>query len=58
MDTEDDIKNGVVKLVTAPPRVLSWKEEAPRPMEVGWVRDQIERQRITGEPYSSISWRW
>lgn len=57
MDSKEDIKRGAVRLVTAPSRVLSRHEKPPRPYEIGWVKEQIERERTTSEPYSSFSWR-
>jgi hypothetical protein len=41
MDTQDnEVKAGPVRLVTSPARNPSWKDDPPRPYEVGWVKDQ------------------
>lgn len=50
MDSEEDIKRGVVKLVTASPRRLGRYEEEPRPLESGWVDEQIERKKGIYDP--------
>lgn len=54
MDSEEDIKRGVGKLVTASPRHLGRYEEAPRPYEMGWVHAQIERMDAEKEAKGAI----
>jgi hypothetical protein len=57
MDSEEGIKTDIVRLVTAPPRVLAEHEKPPRPYETGWVNRQFEHQKRIDEPCTSASWK-
>lgn len=57
MDSEEDLKSGVVRLVTSPPRTLRRGEEEPRPYEIGWVQEQIDRKKLEALRPSPRIWQ-